>query len=119
MKLLPRQKRMCKVTEIQNDKWFFDNGYFKKHICTQGTFIYDITIPTEKWRKLFDSCIASTPKGQIITQEILFKTISGETKRAPKKSYRKLTPEERLANMKERQRVKALNIKIKNANRNT
>jgi predicted nucleic acid-binding protein len=113
---------MCKITD---DKWFFDNGYFKKSREDAGVFLYDITNETEKWRKLFDTCIAITPRGQIITQEILFKTIKeGNTVRKKKQMcYIKLTPEEKLRRVKEKQRVKELNIKIrkhkeKNADRN-
>lgn len=111
--------------EIQNDQWFFDNGYFKKEKCSAGAFIYNITVSKEKWRELFDTCLAQTPKGHIITLETLIKTIeSGNAIRKPKTSgYIKVTPEEKLRRVKEKQHIKALNVKIrerknKNANRN-
>ena len=41
-----------------NDKFFVDNGYWRLGLENAAAYRYVIIIPTEKWRKLFDTCMA-------------------------------------------------------------
>jgi hypothetical protein len=81
-----------KIREITcndlSDNFFFENGYWESRIETSCSSRYKITVPTEKWRKLFDTCMAKLKPNQIITPELLVEVInSRKTQRTKRKSH--------------------------------
>lgn len=80
-----------------NDKFFVDNGYWRIGLENAAAYRYVVIIPTEKWRKLFDTCMAKLNGKGIVTPELIAEVINeNKTKRA----YHK--PENRYIKIKDR-----------------
>lgn len=91
------------------DDYMLANGYWKITQDTQSAHLYDIIVPSEKWRMLFDTCIRKTPKDQIITVDLIVEVINeGDTERHKIRNYRKLSQEEKDRRTAERHRLKDL-----------
>ena len=95
-----------------NDQWLINNGYFELNDCSDGIYSYEIITGTEKWRKLFETCITKTIVKitdrhvyyKLITIELLLEIITeGKTKRF---TYRKKQRPMGYLTIKERQELK-------------
>lgn len=98
-----------KVGIILSDKYMVENGYFTTSVEDRSAYVYTVYTPTEKFRKLFDTCILIAKKNNsIITEELLIKTMQGETKRIKKvrEYYQKVKRPEGYMTIKERHAFK-------------
>lgn len=101
----------CNVEITLTDKYMVDNGYFFINIDKSGAFGYPIYMATEKWRKLFDTCILIAKKNNsIVTEAIIINAIKGgNTKRADNRLspiYKKKKRPEGYMTVKERNEFK-------------
>lgn len=101
-----------------DDQYFIDNGYWNISYDKSASFIYTIITGTEKWKKLFETCMRIVGHNRIITPEIIMQVIEEQNaERSKRRSYyKKLSKEE-----KEKRKAQRLAIrearKLKDANR--